>query len=232
MKFKHHLQFRETSDGLVYKSIETELEISQCYQLYQKSFLKDEPITRNFRDKKVQTQKELKFFDDCLFYGPVGDGVSLIAVDPEAGNRVVGMRISSVVDRGESDECPDLSSYSLYTQLVFHCFDLVGSPEEMLDTHPTLNRIYYMTMMGVEEEYRGRGIAGNLLTKSLDLARLARCDGAYVTATSGITRRIFAKRGMEEVRSLEWDKIEFRGELLCVGKDFGSDKISSHFLKL
>ena len=134
--------------------------------------------------------------------------------------------------RGEPEESPDLSTYSLYTQLVFHCFDLVGCPQEMLNTHPTINKIYYMVMMGVDEKYRGRGIAGKLIDKCLDIARLAGCDGAYVTATSGITRRIFGKRGMDEVRGVEWDKIEFKGKLLCVGKDFGSDKISSHFIKL
>ena len=102
----------------------------------------------------------------------------------------------------------------------------------MLDTHPTLNKIYYMIMMGVQEDYRGRGIAGKLINKSFDVARLAGCDGAYVTATNGFTRRIFNKKGMEEVRSLEWDKVEFKGELICAGKDFGSDKISSHFMEL
>ena len=102
----------------------------------------------------------------------------------------------------------------------------------MLDTHPDINRIYYMVMMGVEEEYRGRGIAGNLITKSLEIARLAGCGGAYVTATSGLTRKIFDKRGMKEIRSQAWDKIEFNGKLLCLGKDFGSDKISSHFILL
>ena len=59
----------------------------------------DEPITRNFREKKKQTAEEIKFFDRELFYGPIHDGVSLIVVDPEAGNKVVGMRISAVVDR-------------------------------------------------------------------------------------------------------------------------------------
>ena len=112
----HPASLREVINGLVYKSIQTELEVSQCYQLYQKSFMKgdilgsswsvwfanfitDEPITRNFRDKEAQTAEEIKFFDNELFYGPVSDGVSLIVVDPEAGNRVVGMRISAVVDR-------------------------------------------------------------------------------------------------------------------------------------
>jgi len=235
MKFKQNLKFSETINGLVYKSIETELEMSQCYQLYQKSFMKDEPITRNFRDINAQSQEELGFFDQELFFGPISDGVSLIVVDPEAGNKVVGMRISQLVDRtsnDEVDEAPDLSAYSLYTQLVFHCFDLVGSVQEVMELNPEINKLYYMIMMAVEQDYRGRGIAGNLISKSLEIAKVAGCGGAYVTATSVFTRKIFNKRGFDEFRSVEWDKIEFNGELLCVGKDFGSDKLSSHFIKL
>lgn len=232
MQFRHNLQFREVINGLVYKSIETELEISQCYQLYQNSFMKDEPITRNFRDKNAQTKAEIQWFDTELFFGPISDGVSLIVVDPNAGNRVIGMRISALVDRVEPEEPADLSAFSYYTQLLFHCFDQLGCPQTMLDIHTDISRIYYMIMMGVHEDYRGKGIAGNLITKSLKIAKQVGCEGAYVTATSGLTRKIFNKRGFEEVKSIEWDKIEFQGELPCVGKDFGSDKISSHFIRL
>ena len=89
-----------------------------------------------------------------------------------------------------------------------------------------------MIMMGVDEAYRGRGIAGNLIDKSFKVAKQARCNGAYVTATSGLTRKIFDKRGMDMIRAVLWDTVEFKGKNVCVGKDFGSDKISSHFIKL
>ena len=62
-------------------------------------FFKDEPIARNFRDINAQFQEELEFFDHELFFGPISDGVSLIVVDPQAGNKVVGMRISQLVER-------------------------------------------------------------------------------------------------------------------------------------
>ena len=95
-----------------------------------------------------------------------------------------------------------------------------------------MNSIYYMVIMGVKKDYRGRGIAGNMARKSLEVAKTVGCEGAYVTATNGVARKIFNKIGMNEVRSLEWDNIAFQGELPCRGKDFGSNKISSHFLLL
>jgi len=89
-----------------------------------------------------------------------------------------------------------------------------------------------MIMMGVDEEYRGRKIATNLIQMCFKIARLAGCDAAYVTATNKFTRKIFNNQGMEEFRSVEWDKIEFEGQFPCVGKDLGSDQISSHVLRL
>ena len=48
-----------------------------------------------------------------------------------------------------------------------------------------------MIMMGVDEEYRGRKIATNLIQMCFKIARLAGCDATYVTATNKFTRKIF-----------------------------------------
>ena len=74
-----------------------------------------------------------------MFHDPVKDGVSVIAIDPEAGNKVIGMRISSVVERQENkdDESEDdISGYSLWLKLVLHCFNLIGTPKSFMDEHP------------------------------------------------------------------------------------------------
>jgi len=152
MEFNTNISFREEVGGLIYKTIESEIEVAQCYQLYQKSFMKDEPITKNFRDKKEQKKKEIQFFDDELFYGPIKDGVSLIVVDPENGNKVIGMRISALVERNnntttdeaEAETEENLSSFSFYTQFVFHCFGQVGCPEDVLAVHTDLNKATFI----------------------------------------------------------------------------------------
>ena len=101
-----------------------------------------------------------------------------------------------------------------------------------MELNPDINRVYYMAMMTVEQDYREKGIAGHLISKSLEISKEAECGGAFVSATSIFTRKIFNKRGFDEFKSVKWDEIEFKGELMCAGKDFGSDKISSHFIKL
>ena len=93
----------------------------------------DEPITRVFRDKSQQSKEELKFWDQALYHDPVKDGVSLIVVDPDKGNQVIGMRISETKSRNQTssgdDQEPDFSQFSFYTQLVFHVLDKAGTAE-------------------------------------------------------------------------------------------------------
>ena len=152
---------RKEIDGLIYKTIECEMEAQQCYRyqpiiingetveseqksstcqqspyrLFQSSFMKDEPITRVFRDKSLQSKEELRFWDEALYHEPVKDGVSLIVVDPAKGNQVVGMRISETKSRakesndGDGEEEQDLTQFSFYAQLVFHVLDAAGSAE-------------------------------------------------------------------------------------------------------
>ena len=63
------------------------------------NFLSDEPITKNFRDESLQSTEEKTFFDDSYFYDLIKQGVSLIVIDPEENNKVIGMRISGCFER-------------------------------------------------------------------------------------------------------------------------------------
>ena len=62
-------------------------------------FLSDEPITKNFRDESLQSTEEKNFFDNSYFYDLIKQGVSLIVIDPEKNNKVIGMRISGCFNR-------------------------------------------------------------------------------------------------------------------------------------
>jgi len=241
----HKLHFNKEVDGLIYKIIETEEEIKQCFELYQNSFLKDEPITKTFRDRSLQSQAEITFFDRALFHDPVRFGVSLIVVDPQKDNAVIGMRISKTADRikkhslrvkrlsyyqrASMDQGHDESlfaNYSFYTRFVMECFDQLGTTEDLFEVFPDYYKIYYMLMMTVNPDYRGRGIASKLIDCCFEVAKMAGCDSAYVVATSPYTARIFQKQ-MTEFRSLRWEEIEFDGGNPCEDKDMGSEEIKS-----
>merc|ERR1712025_667283 len=145
MQFRYSPKFRENINGLIYKSIEAELEISECFKLYENSFLQDEPIAKNFLDMKTQTTANLKSRFE-KHKKALKDGVSLMVVDPQAGNRVVGIRISSVVERDDPKTSADLSTFSYFTQLLSHFLGQVGSPKEVFELYPDITRIYNMVL--------------------------------------------------------------------------------------
>lgn len=87
--------------------METKSEIERCFDLYQNSFLKDEPITKTFRKESEQSQEERDFFDKVYFYDLIKQGVSLIVIDPaDKEEKIIGMRISGICKRCDMfEEC-------------------------------------------------------------------------------------------------------------------------------
>ena len=61
--------------------------------------LSDEPITKTFRDESLQSKEEKEFFDNSYFYDLIKQGVSLIVIDPQADDKVIGMRVSGCCKR-------------------------------------------------------------------------------------------------------------------------------------
>ena len=47
----------------------------------------------------MQSTEEKTFFDNAYFYDLIKQGVSLIVLDPEKDNKVIGMRISGCFER-------------------------------------------------------------------------------------------------------------------------------------
>lgn len=101
MEVENKPKYWKVIDGLVYKTVETAKEVEKCFELYQNSFMKDEPITKNFRDESLQSTEEKAFFDNSYFYDLIKQGVSLIVIDPEEDNKVIGMRISGCFERSD-----------------------------------------------------------------------------------------------------------------------------------
>lgn len=283
MEIENKPKYRKVINGLVYKTVETATEVEKCFELYQNSFMKDEPITKNFREESLQSTEEKTFFDDSYFYDLIKQGVSLIVIDPEENNKVIGMRISGCFERSDmiveasfderlvdpvtrwrlllsqvelsrnnnsprlkwkigaaksrylnanSEDEPDLSSFSFYINFLNVALDSAGTAQEVFEAETGLQKIYYMMMMTVDPGYRGRGIASQLITCCFEVGKLNDCDSAFVVATNPFTARIFRKHQMINLKSTPWASIEFRGEYPCRGKNLGSECIESFYKKL
>jgi len=146
--------------------------------------------------------------------------------EPKTDIRPPLLRKISSRDHSISIE-PDISNFSFFTRLTVHILDQAGKAEEVFEENSNFTNLYYMVLMTVNPEYRGRGIATSLVKSCFEVAELAGCDSAFVTATSPYTAKIFRKLDMTQFRQLTWKSISFDGHFPCRDKDMGSESVTS-----
>ena len=65
-----------------------------------------------------------------------------------------------------------------------------------------------MVAMATHPDYRGKGIAKELVKQAFIVAKKAECNGIKVLATSDYTRKIFHKMGFETIGTKIWKECE------------------------
>jgi len=150
----------------------------------------------------------------------VNEGHSFVALNP--ASRVVGCRISTLlkIPRNVEPE-PNLidiagdSEKLTILMSVFRSF-LAGWTKELPDCHVALEFI----LMCVEEQYGGKGIAGELVKKSLALAEELKVDYVYTVATNWKSQKVFEKLKFTTIRMKNYDEfVDEDGKPLLKMKD-------------
>lgn len=109
-------------------------------------------------------------------------------------------------------------------------FDEITYPSDIFAAHPEDDKYYDMFALGTHSDYRGRGLAKNMVNESLKVARLAECSAAIVMATNDITRKIADKLGMEFIAAKGWNYCVYNGKPAF--GDVKSAMASAHYLKI
>ena len=94
---------------------------------------------------------------------------------------------------------------------IMALFDELTYAGDIFEAHPDVRKIYEMFAMATHPEYRGRGIAGQLVEQALKVAKKADCDAVAVIATSDFTSRIFRKLGMQVIGTKNWQDLHYNG---------------------
>ena len=105
-----------------------------------------------------------------IFDSLLREGVSLAACRHDG--RVVGMRMSHISggqDSLTSHQHSQPSPTEDYIRLVQTLLASAGDMTLLMEREPDLKKIFSMLLMTVDPDYRGRGIASNLITCSLEV---------------------------------------------------------------
>ncbi len=89
--------------------------------------------------------------------------------------------------------------------------DHYNHPDIFFEAKPSVNKLYDMFCLGTDPAYRRRGIGTELVKQAFKIAKKAKCEGAFVWATSDFSRKIFNNLGMELFHRGEWDSYKLPG---------------------
>ena len=140
-------------------------------------------------------------------------GVSLAARDVTSG-KMVGQLIMEIFSRKECmswDKDPPSYSTMLdkYGDEPWARFGHVGGkilwPRDLFTDSPSLETIMDLGFLSVEKEWRGRGIAGELMRRGEALAREVKCQGTVVIASTTATVRITKRLEMKVLHECRWE---------------------------
>ncbi len=93
---------------------------------------------------------------------------------------------------------------------------------------PDCDVLMDMYALGVHPGYRTKGIAKQLVSQAMVLARMSGLDGAIITATNKITSTIAAKLNMKHYKSVAWKDYKDQAN----GKKWFSDDLDSEYVEL
>ena len=99
------------------------------------------------------------------------------------------------------DYCWTLPTTHAYLMVLS---DLLWHPNDLFKQHPKVQNIFFFHALGVNPEYRKRGIAKELVKRGLQLAQDNDCQCIVVMATSPFSRKIFNDLGFEMLRIVDW----------------------------
>ena len=114
---------------------------------------------------------------------------------------------------------------------ILTLFDEIMHSGDVFQRYPEVTKIYDMFALATLPNYRGRGLATNLVQQALLVAKKADCNGVTVLASSDYTRRIFNKLEMEVIGERQWSDLNY-DDGKCIFGDVPSQKATAHFKRI
>ncbi|XP_065682179.1 uncharacterized protein LOC100208005 isoform X1 [Hydra vulgaris] len=234
---------RETIDGIVYKSIESESEMIEVINMFFGEFTEDVPINKFLLSHFDMIARSVAWENNLK--KSIEEGVSLIAVE-EKTNNIVGFKINSIVDLKSTSEIEEpicdveeskvdflkSDKLDLFEIIEFLCTEMADINDLLLEKIPTLQMLFYSFAVGTLRNFRGRSIGFNLHKYSVQIARSIGAQCITVFAANPITVKIISKLNYRKIKSKAWNTFEFNGKKLFAEYQNGADYATTVYLDL
>lgn len=169
-----------------------------------KTFFKDEPLNIAVGISSANRCRELE--DYCTM--PLSQGVSLAAVNDQ--NQILGLTINSVIYKREAssggasedeDECPNPQF-----KIILSFLKWLEKKCDIFSKFPNINKFLDLSIISVDPNCRGQGLAKKLVYDSIDLALSNDIDIVKADCTSHFSAKALTRLGFSCIYSVSYDE--------------------------
>jgi len=154
----------------------------------------------------------------------LAENVSLVAIDNASG-KIIGTRISGILDRDTADEKYDKLIDGLKDEHTRRIYAMACQLVDEVQPFKRFNvgRIYDFILLSVAREYHNKGIATNLLKLAMEFAATIGCQLAKSWFVGPMSQRAAQKNGLEVVGEIWMKQFVYKGEKVFAN---GSDDVN------
>lgn len=186
----------------------TEKDADEVLALLKKFFFKDEPLNTYIQLGECKELEEYSLKN-------IKDGCSYKAVDTKG--KIIGVLLNGILKKPLIDEKPIQHAITCKHpkfKKILSLMDYIDSQFSIFDLYPNADIIIDAKIVSVDENYRGMGIAGRLIEKTLDYIKENSIPVLHVLCSSHYSARVMEKIGFHEVYSLNYDDFKINDEIV------------------
>lgn len=153
-------------------------------------------------------EKSYIAFAQCFCKKAVEEQLSLIVKDKQS-SEVIGFSILE-------DFVSDVPNLDRVDSRFIPIMNLLSKLDDWYKNNSQVKsgQILHIFMIGVDEKYRGNGIAKQLIEKIFNIAKKNNYKSIIMECTGAISQHIGSKYGFKELKEIEYKTYVYNGELV------------------
>ena len=203
----------------------------RALQFYRETFIPREPVLYCLGCHKMSNEKS-----DGMMLQHFSENLTWIAIDESTG-KLVGIRVSHCI--AAKDLSDNTQTYEDHIQSgwseAFAALNVIN--DATLDVKEVLKqynetKLLKLHSLGVDPAYGNKGIASELVRRSLADGSKKGFSLAAVVATGNASQRIFRKLGFQEIKAVYYKDFHINGEPRLKNIDCGTESQISFVKKI
>lgn len=137
-------------------------------------------------------------------------GTSVMAVDTEKDDKIVGVRVTKVVKRNDPDDWNPPEDRIMAP--IFKILHFAYSQFNPWNEFKQIDRLLDCQFVSVHQDYFGKNLAVSMMELVFDMMRREKIPLAYVVVTSKYSRAVMEKMGFEAVYEMQYKDYKVNGQ--------------------